>query len=1222
MTQQAVQKVSSQELQQYREAIHTRGVAGAIEVYAALQEKGYTYAGWAKGVAEGKGASGRTALNYMNLKAGTLIDCATVNKIRVEMALKYLETLKKYADDNNGIVSSDVSFKDMRSFHETVFKDNGLTIDNWTLEEPMRLIGKYFGAEEQERRWQEISKTEGDGIDASLANTTLMRQVHDFSQGVYYTDRKTGEYIPSGTVWDTMGSGFTWPNGVVEHHVDKDDADKASDWVDTVLEALAMIAAQESLKESMPGWTWDHLANRTGMECTPNNRWAAEWLDAPFRNLFHRIVDPLALDLNGDGIQTVANSGKISGSLFDHDGDGIRTATGWIDKNDGLLVYDRNGDGIVNNGSELFGDATRLKNGGTAAHGFAALADLDDNGDGKIDAVDKAFASLRVWRDFNQDGISQSYELFGLTDLNIQSLDTAYQQVAKNFGNGNSLVQSGRYTTTNGQTHQMGDVLLSNNAFVSRFTEWVKLNDEQRRLPDKRGSGRLRDLREAAALSPALDAMLRQYAAAETKEQQTALLAQLAAEWGKTDARYGSYTPTLTAATEASGTAGQGVPLTPGELQALRNGKVNISPELQAEFNALQDKIRLLDAFTGEDSRTLGYGTLEQVKEIIRVANTTYAQLEHSLYQGLLFQTRLKPYLDAVAFTLDNGQLKLDFSGVSALFEKTHAQNAQKAFVDLGEFLANQQNPAAPELSTLTGLLERFTQEAVAAGVLDRYVKVLGSEALNKVGFSAGTDKNDSLAATQHNIVLGLDGNDNLIGSPNNDFLYGGAGNDSLSGGNGNDTLDGGDGNDTLSGGGGDDRLDGGDGNDALSGDSGNDILLGGTGNDTLDGGDGDDRLDGGEGDDTLVGGGGHNTLIGGAGNDSLYGGSWVSDTYIFAKGHGRDTVSDYAESAAQTDTLRFEGASSADVAFSRSGNNLVVKAYGGEDQVTINNYFDSYYARHIKFAFDDRTVEPKDMAEFTVVGSGTEQGDSLYGWDTVDVLSGGAGNDSLSGGNGNDTLDGGDGNDTLSGGGGDDRLDGGDGNDALSGDSGNDILLGGTGNDTLDGGDGDDRLDGGEGDDTLVGGGGHNTLIGGAGNDSLYGGSWVSDTYIFAKGHGRDTVSDYAESAAQTDTLRFEGASSADVAFSRSGNNLVVKAYGGEDQVTINNYFDSYYARHIKFAFDDRTVEHFDYNQYVANANSLVQAMASFGSNNGSGLNSTGTISNPVNPLLAASTL
>lgn len=970
MTQQAVQKVSSQELQQYREAIHTRGVAGAIEVYAALQEKGYTYAGWAKGVAEGKGASGRTALNYMNLKAGTLIDCATVNKIRVEMALKYLETLKKYADDNNGIVSSDVSFKDMRSFHETVFKDNGLTIDNWTLEEPMRLIGKYFGAEEQERRWQEISKTEGDGIDASLANTTLMRQVHDFSQGVYYTDRKTGEYIPSGTVWDTMGSGFTWPNGVVEHHVDKDDADKAKDWFYTALEALAMIAAQESLKESMPGWTWDYLANRTGMECTPNNRWAAEWLDAPFRNLSHRIVDPLALDLNGDGIQTVANSGKISGSLFDHDGDGIRTATGWIDKNDGLLVYDRNGDGIVNNGSELFGDATRLQNGGTAAHGFAALADLDDNGDGKIDAADKAFASLRVWRDFNQDGISQSYELFGLTDLNIQSLDTAYQQVAKNFGNGNSLVQSGRYTTTNGQTHQMGDVLLSNNAFVSRFTERVKLNDEQRRLPDKRGSGRLRDLREAAALSPALDAVLRQYAAAETKEQQTALLAQLAAEWGKTDARYGSYTPTLTAATEASGTAGQGVPLTPGELQALRNGKVNISPELQAEFNALQDKIRLLDAFTGEDSRMLGYGTLEQVKEIIRVANTTYAQLEHSLYQGLLFQTRLKPYLDAVAFTLDNGQLKLDFSGVSALFEKTHAQNAQKAFVDLGEFLANQQNPASPALSVLTGLLERFTQEAVAAGVLDKYAEVLGSEALNKVGFSAGTDKNDSLNTTQHNIVFGLDGNDNLAGGVDNDLLYGGAGNDFLHGYNGNDRLDGGAGNDTLGGG------------------NGNDTLLGGTGNDSLSGDEGDDRLEGGEGNDTLDGGAGHDTLIGGAGNDQLSGGSNESDTYVFAKGHGQDTVSDYAYSADRGDTLRFEGAASTDVVFTRSGNNLVVKAYGGGDQVTVNNYFGDRDVRHVKFAFDDRIVEHFDYNQYVANANSLVQAMATFGGNSCSGLS------------------------------------------------------------------------------------------------------------------------------------------------------------------------------------------------------------------------------------------
>lgn len=282
--------------------------------------------------------------------------------------------------------------------------------------------------------------------------------------------------------------------------------------------------------------------------------------------------------------------------------------------------------------------------------------------------------------------------------------------------------------------------------------------------------------------------------------------------------------------------------------------------------------------------------------------------------------------------------------------------------MDLGEFLANQHNPASPELSALTGLLERFTQEAVAAGVLDKYAEVLGSEALNKVGFSAGTDKNDSLNITQHNIVFGLDGNDNLAGGTDNDLLYGGAGNDFLHGYNGNDRLDGGAGNDTLYGG------------------NGNDTLLGGTGNDMLNGDAGDDRLEGGEGNDSLSGGAGHDTLIGGAGNDLLLGGNWESDTYVFAKGHGQDTVTDYASFADQADTLRFEGASSANVAFSRSGNNLVVKAYGGNDQVTVNNYFSDQDARHVKFAFDDRTVEHFDYNQYVANANNLIQAMASFG--------------------------------------------------------------------------------------------------------------------------------------------------------------------------------------------------------------------------------------------------
>ena len=660
------------------------------------------------------------------------------------------------------------------------------------------------------------------------------------------------------------------------------------------------------------------------------------------RSKYSRIVDPLALDLDGNGIRTVA-ANQFSGSLFDHDGDGIRTASGWVGKEDGLLVYDRNGDGIINNGSELFGDATRLKNGGTAAHGFAALADLDDNGDGKIDAADKAFSSLRVWRDLNQDGISQEGELLTLEQAKVRSLSTSFRNTNRSLGDGNTLAQDGSYTTTDGQTRQMGDLLLANDPLFSRFNDHVELTAEQLQNPNLSGIGRLRDLREAAALSPALDAVLRQYAAAETKEQQTALLAQLTAEWGKTDARYGSYTPTLTAATEASGTAGQGVPLTPSQLQALRNGKVNISPELQAEFNALQDKIRLLDAFTGEDSRTLGYGTLEQVKEIIRVANTTYAQLEHSLYQGLLFQTRLKPYLDAVAFTLDNGQLKLDFSGVSALFEKTHAQNAQKAFVDLGEFLANQQNPASPELSALTGLLERFTQEAAAAGVLDKYAEVLGKEALGKLGY-LNEDKLGRTVLEKLGTMLGSVGNDTLNGTKNNDYILGLQGNDTLTGGEG------------------DDRLDGGAGNDHLAGDNGNDTLIGGAGSDRLEGGYGNDTLDG------------------GTGNDRLEGGTFGADTYLFAKGHGQDTVNDFAEAESQTDTLRFEGAVAANAVFTRKGNDLIIQAYDNADQVSIPNYFLDYKFQYYRFAFDDRTVEHFDYNQYVANANNLIQAMASFG--------------------------------------------------------------------------------------------------------------------------------------------------------------------------------------------------------------------------------------------------
>lgn len=114
--------------------------------------------------------------------------------------------------------------------------------------------------------------------------------------------------------------------------------------------------------------------------------------------------DPLAIDLDNDGIETVGIEGGV---LFDHNADGIRTGTGWVKADDALVVLDRDGNGSIDSGRELFGVDYLKTNGQQAANGFDALADLDGNADGHFDATDAQYASVRLWRDLNQDGVSQ-----------------------------------------------------------------------------------------------------------------------------------------------------------------------------------------------------------------------------------------------------------------------------------------------------------------------------------------------------------------------------------------------------------------------------------------------------------------------------------------------------------------------------------------------------------------------------------------------------------------------------------------------------------------------------------------------------------------------------------------------------------------------------------------------------------------------------------------------
>jgi len=115
---------------------------------------------------------------------------------------------------------------------------------------------------------------------------------------------------------------------------------------------------------------------------------------------------------------------------------GAPAVTDWPTARTPWLAIDRDGDGAIRTGAELFGDATRLANGTTASNGFAALAELDTNRDGVIDRHDPAFASLLVWADRDGDHASSPGELTPLADVVI-AIPVSYQTVPRCDDRGN-----------------------------------------------------------------------------------------------------------------------------------------------------------------------------------------------------------------------------------------------------------------------------------------------------------------------------------------------------------------------------------------------------------------------------------------------------------------------------------------------------------------------------------------------------------------------------------------------------------------------------------------------------------------------------------------------------------------------------------------------------------------------------------------------------------------
>lgn len=151
---------------------------------------------------------------------------------------------------------------------------------------------------------------------------------------------------------------------------------------------------------------------------------------------------PIVLDLDAHGFRFTSLD---DGVLFDIDADGQAEHLSWTAprSREAFLVLDRNGNGQIDDGSELFGDAT-AQPASEEPNGFAALSVFDQpqaggNGDGAISPDDAIFSSLRLWIDVNHDGRSQASEITALALEGIQKIELRTIESGRRDRYGNQL---------------------------------------------------------------------------------------------------------------------------------------------------------------------------------------------------------------------------------------------------------------------------------------------------------------------------------------------------------------------------------------------------------------------------------------------------------------------------------------------------------------------------------------------------------------------------------------------------------------------------------------------------------------------------------------------------------------------------------------------------------------------------------------------------------------
>jgi hypothetical protein len=154
---------------------------------------------------------------------------------------------------------------------------------------------------------------------------------------------------------------------------------------------------------------------------------------------------PVLVDVSGNGFDL---SNAVNGVNFDLNSDGAKEKLSWTlaQTDDAWLALDRNGDGVINDGTELFGNFTPQSDPppGLGRNGFNALVEYDraakgGNGDGLISDHDTVFGNLLLWQDKNHNGVSEANELHTLKQLGLTAIECSYKESKRRDQHGNQF---------------------------------------------------------------------------------------------------------------------------------------------------------------------------------------------------------------------------------------------------------------------------------------------------------------------------------------------------------------------------------------------------------------------------------------------------------------------------------------------------------------------------------------------------------------------------------------------------------------------------------------------------------------------------------------------------------------------------------------------------------------------------------------------------------------